>query len=133
EGTLAGSTAARFLASFVPFQRRLAWFGMLNSLAQLVLRLGSPGVPDLYQGSELWNFSLVDPDNRRPVDFALRRRLLRELDDARPEELLEHWPDGRAKLFTVARALRFRREHPDLLLHGEYEALTGDADDPHLI
>lgn len=82
ERTLAGRTAARFLASFVPFQRQIAQIGMLNSLAQLVLKLASPGVPDFYQGSELWDLSLVDPDNRRPVDYA-RRKVLLEGHDLR--------------------------------------------------
>jgi (1->4)-alpha-D-glucan 1-alpha-D-glucosylmutase len=131
--TLVGDTAAAFLASFVPFQRRLAWFGMINSLAQLLLRIGSPGVPDVYQGSELWNFSLVDPDNRQPVDFALRQQLLRDVQAASPADMLDNWMDGRAKLFTLSRALRFRRDHQDLFLHGEYEPLTGDVDDPHVI
>jgi (1->4)-alpha-D-glucan 1-alpha-D-glucosylmutase len=132
EGTLRGAMARRFLTSFLPFQRRVAWFGMINSLAQLVIRIASPGVPDIYQGSELWDLSLVDPDNRRPVDFALRRRLLADLPAASLDDVFEHWPDGRVKLLTLARALRFRRDHPDLLIKGEYEPLSGD-DDPHLI
>jgi (1->4)-alpha-D-glucan 1-alpha-D-glucosylmutase len=77
--TLRGSGASRFLSLFVPFQRRIAPLGMVNSLAQLVLKLASPGVPDSYQGTELWDFHLVDPDNRRPVDFARRRQLLEQL------------------------------------------------------
>ena len=133
EATLTGAAAEAFLASFVPFQRRLAWFGMLNSLAQLLLRIGSPGVPDIYQGSELWNLSLVDPDNRQPVDFALRQRLLKAVCGATPGEMLEHWTDGRAKLFTLARALSFRRAHANLFLYGDYEPLSGDVDDPHVI
>jgi (1->4)-alpha-D-glucan 1-alpha-D-glucosylmutase len=133
DATLNGAAAAAFLASFVPFQRRLAWFGMLNSLAQLVLRIGSPGVPDIYQGSELWNLSLVDPDNRRPVDFALRQRLLAAVCCATPGEMLAHWTDARVKLFTLARALSFRRAHADLFLHGDYEPLSGDVDDPHVV
>jgi (1->4)-alpha-D-glucan 1-alpha-D-glucosylmutase len=133
ESTLVGETAERFLASFVPLQRRLAWFGMINSLSQLVLRIGSPGVPDIYQGSELWNFSLVDPDNRQPVDFEVRQKLLREVQSAARAELLEEWPDGRVKLYTLTRALRFRREHPQLFIHGEYEGLSGDVEDPHVI
>jgi (1->4)-alpha-D-glucan 1-alpha-D-glucosylmutase len=133
DATLRGASASGFLASFVPFQRRLAWFGMLNSLAQLVLRVGAPGVPDIYQGSELWNFSLVDPDNRRPVDFDARRRLLASVERATPRELLDAWPDGRVKLFTLTRALRFRRDHPELLLYGDYEPLTSESDDPHVI
>ena len=133
ESTLVGETAAPFLASFVPFQRRLAWFGMINSLAQLLLRIGSPGVPDIYQGSELWNLSLVDPDNRQPVDFALRRQLMKDVQVAKPSDMLENWVDGRAKLFTTMRALVFRRAHADLFLYGDYEPLTGDVDDPHVI
>ena len=133
ESTLVGATAEAFLASFVPFQRRLAWFGMINSLSQMLLRIGSPGVPDIYQGSELWNFSLVDPDNRQPVDFGARQRLLRDVQTAAPAEMLAEWTDGRAKLFTLARALGFRRDHRDLFLYGDYEPLSGDVDDPHVI
>jgi (1->4)-alpha-D-glucan 1-alpha-D-glucosylmutase len=133
EATLTGDTAARFLASFVPFQRRLAWFGMVNSLAQLVLRVGAPGVPDIYQGSELWNFSLVDPDNRHPVDFDQRRAMLTRVASTPLPQMIEDWPDGRIKLYTLMRSLRFRREHPDLLLRGDYEPLSGDADDPHVV
>jgi (1->4)-alpha-D-glucan 1-alpha-D-glucosylmutase len=133
EATLAGDTSARFLASFVPFQRRLAWFGMINSLAQLVLRIGSPGAPDIYQGSEVWNLSLVDPDNRHPVDFAARRAMLAQVRSTPLAEMVEDWPDGRVKMYTLMRALRFRRDHPELFLHGDYEPLSGDADDPHVI
>ncbi|HUE89511.1 MAG TPA: malto-oligosyltrehalose synthase [Vicinamibacterales bacterium] len=133
ETTLTGETAGRFLASFVPFQRRLAWFGMLNSLSQLVLRVGAPGVPDTYQGSELWNFSLVDPDNRQPVDFDGRRAMLAKLPSTPLAEMLDDWPDGRVKMYTLMRSLRFRRDHPDLFLHGDYEPLSGEADDPHVI
>jgi (1->4)-alpha-D-glucan 1-alpha-D-glucosylmutase len=133
ETTLLGDTAARFLASFVPFQRRIAWFGMLNSLSQLVLRVGSPGVPDTYQGSEVWNLSLVDPDNRHPVDFDARRAMLAKLPSTPLPGMLDDWPDGRIKMYTLMRSLRFRREHADLFLHGEYEPLSGDADDPHVV
>jgi (1->4)-alpha-D-glucan 1-alpha-D-glucosylmutase len=133
ESTLVGDTAEPFLASFVPFQRRLAWFGMINSLAQSLLRIGSPGVPDIYQGSELWNFSLVDPDNRQPVDFDLRRRRLNEVQSARLAEMLDNWVDGRVKLFTISKALTFRRTLAELFLHGDYEGLTGEVDDPHVI
>ncbi len=71
--------SAEFLAGFLPFQNRINHFGMLNSLSQTLLRLTAPGVPDTYQGTELWDFSLVDPDNRRPVDYGKRRSMLREL------------------------------------------------------
>ena len=138
---LAGPQARRFLSSFVPLARRLSWFGMLGSLSQVVLRLGAPGVPDIYQGSELWNLSLVDPDNRRPVDFALRCRLLTsiepllaEADPASLSRLLEAWPDGRVKLFTTTAALRLRRAETDLFLKGAYEPLSGEpAVDAHIV
>jgi maltooligosyltrehalose synthase len=148
---LGGDSAGAFLEAFVPFQRRLAWFGTLGSLAELVLRLGAPGVPDVYQGSELWNLALVDPDNRRPVDFALRERVLMDLlpmielaeesrDIARHGglgpflgELLSAWPDGRIKFYTLAIGLRLRRAFPDLFLRGDYEPLGSDLDDPHLV
>jgi (1->4)-alpha-D-glucan 1-alpha-D-glucosylmutase len=106
---------------------------MINALSQLVLRVGSPGVPDTYQGSELWNFSLVDPDNRLPVDFDRRRTMLASVSSTPLAEMLDHWPDGRVKMYTLMRSLRFRREHADLLLHGEYEPLSSDADDPHVV
>jgi (1->4)-alpha-D-glucan 1-alpha-D-glucosylmutase len=148
---LTGDAAPAFLASFLPFQRRLAWFGMFGSLSELLLRLGSPGVPDIYQGSELWNLALVDPDNRQPVDFDRRRDLLSSMtgliESAEEslvstgraprrqelEELIHNWHDGRVKLYTLANALRLRRAHPDLFLRGDYEPLGGDLDDPHLV
>jgi (1->4)-alpha-D-glucan 1-alpha-D-glucosylmutase len=77
-------------------------------------------VPDIYQGTEIWDYSLVDPDNRRPVDYGLRHQLLKSLSSATPEELMQTWPDGRIKLFLIQRLLRFRREHGDLFERGEY-------------
>ncbi|RPI50278.1 MAG: hypothetical protein EHM55_21770 [Acidobacteria bacterium] len=136
ERSLTGRTAARFLASFIPVQRRLAHLGMTNSLAQLVLKLASPGVPDFYQGSELWNLDLVDPDNRRPVDYLLRQQLLDGLEplltrveaglpaEAEAAELVGAWHDGRIKLFVTACGLRFRRLHPELMLDGGYVPLA---------
>jgi (1->4)-alpha-D-glucan 1-alpha-D-glucosylmutase len=133
--TLGGRTAARFLGSFVPFVGPVAEAGMVNSLAQLVLKLASPGVPDFYQGAELWDLSLVDPDNRRPVDFEGRQAMLSDLEPllARVESgassgsdvgaLLDRWQDGRIKLFITACGLRFRRAHSDLMLSGGYTAL----------
>jgi (1->4)-alpha-D-glucan 1-alpha-D-glucosylmutase len=133
--TLTGRTARRFLSTFVPFQRRVAHVGMINSLSQLVLKLTSPGVPDFYQGTELWDLSLVDPDNRRGVDFAVRRTLLDHLEpvisrldagetvDREVEELLDNWPDGRIKLFVTTCGLRFRRAHGELMLSGAYSPL----------
>lgn len=137
--TLNGRTAARFLPSFAQFQRRAAPIGMRNALAQLVLKIASPGVPDTYQGSELWNFDLVDPDNRRPVDYDVRRSLLDALlplidrvergEDCANEvaALLREWHDGRIKLFITACGLRFRRQHAALMLHGEYLPLAADG------
>jgi (1->4)-alpha-D-glucan 1-alpha-D-glucosylmutase len=116
-----------FLNDFSQFQQRLAFAGMLNSLSQTLLKMTSPGVPDFYQGTELWDLNLVDPDNRRPVDFAKRRILLEELK--RGEEtnlgsllcdLLSHWQDGRVKLYLICKTLNFRGEHRDLFSTGDY-------------
>ena len=93
-----------FLADFLPAQQRIARYGMLNGLSQTLIKLASPGVPDIYQGNELWDFSLVDPDNRRPVDYAHRAALLHELETdysdanvtpARARSLLDSMKDGR--------------------------------------
>lgn len=123
-----------FLADFVPAVRRLAGFGLVNSLAQTLLRLTSPGVPDIYQGCELWQFNLVDPDNRRPVDYALRRRLLAEVGavQAGPpaawregaRRLAGDLADGRAKLYLIRTALQLRRRWPEVFRDGEYLPLT---------
>jgi (1->4)-alpha-D-glucan 1-alpha-D-glucosylmutase len=86
--------------------------GRVNSLAQALLKLTAPGVPDVYQGCELWDLSLVDPDNRRPVDFALRRKLLAEVKDAAPEAVMERAGEGAPKLWLTARTLRLRQERP---------------------
>src|SRR5690606_36984681 len=105
--------------------------GFLNSLSQTLLKLTSPGVPDIYQGNELWDFSLVDPDNRRPVDYERRRRLLAELrvraadgpDDELPTELWRDIGDGRAKLYLTWRVLGCRREREELFAAGDYVPL----------
>jgi (1->4)-alpha-D-glucan 1-alpha-D-glucosylmutase len=144
KASLAGDAAGPFLASFVPLQRRVAWFGMLGSLAQLVIRIGSPGVPDIYQGSELWNLSMVDPDNRRPIDFEHRRRLLADLDNLHRavggragceqlQELIEGWTDGRIKMYTLVTALKLRRTRSALFLEGRYEPLAAADDSPHVV
>ena len=109
-----------FLADLLPFQAQIALIGALNGLAQTLLKLTAPGVPDTYQGSELWDFSLVDPDNRRPVDFELRRAMLAQ--DADPAELLASWQDGRIKQHVVARTLALRRAVPALFA-GDYTPL----------
>src|SRR5205085_9582514 len=114
----------KFLPTFLPVAEEIARLGAINSLAQTLLKLTSPGVPDIYQGNEIWNFSLVDPDNRRPVDYQQRRELLASLETAPPEELLRQWPDGRIKLLLTQRLLRLRREHAELFKRGNYVPLT---------
>ena len=105
----------------------MARFGLLNSLSQTLCKLTAPGVPDIYQGNELWDFSLVDPDNRRPVDYHRRGVLLaelqREADDLPFENMLEHIEDGRCKLLLIWRALQLRHAQPQLFSHGDYRRL----------
>ncbi|HVJ06065.1 MAG TPA: malto-oligosyltrehalose synthase [Candidatus Saccharimonadales bacterium] len=126
----------RLMHEFIP---RLTWFGVMNSLAQTLLKLTSLGVPDIYQGQEVFDFSLVDPDNRRPVDFTTIEKFLNELEhrQAGPElcgELLDNWTDGRLKLWTTHRALRQRCEMRELFRHGNYMALkTEGARREHLV
>ena len=141
ERTLTGPTAARFLPAFAPLQQRIARLGMVNSLSQLVLKMVCPGVPDFYQGTELWDLSLVDPDNRRPVDYAVRRQMLATMTpllccksapvgahtDA-VHEMLTHWSDGRIKLFLTAVGLRLRRAWAPVFLAGTYEPLEAEGD-----
>ncbi len=111
----------RFIADFTRFQKRVAFFGALASLAQVTLKIASPGIPDFYQGTELWDFSLADPDNRRSVDFESRLSALKGLkQDARPKELLKNWPDGRIKMYVTWKLLNFRRRHSRLFLEGDY-------------
>lgn len=125
---LAPGTENPFFGDFVRFQQVIAYYGALNSLAQLLLKITSPGVPDFYQGMELWNFSLVDPDNRRPVDFETRARMLSALQEqeaavglqALVQELLANWRDGRIKLFVTYKALNCRRDNRELFASGGY-------------
>ncbi|WP_265517945.1 malto-oligosyltrehalose synthase [Nitratireductor luteus] len=102
--------------------------GTVNSLAQLTLKLTLPGVPDVYQGCELMDFSMVDPDNRRPVDFALRQKLLRDVRGMFAAEAMGHWREGLPKFWLLERLLRLRREHAPLFENGSYSpvAVTGD-------
>jgi (1->4)-alpha-D-glucan 1-alpha-D-glucosylmutase len=126
-----------FLETFSEFCGRVAGLGVANSLVQTALKLTVPGVPDIYQGAELWDFSLVDPDNRRPVDYARRRALLGCLESSQPpsaeevEGLFENWSDGRIKLLMIRNLLRLRGQHPDLFEGGSYEpfAASGPAAD----
>ena len=108
---------------------RVAHLGLLVGLSQALLKVASPGIPDYYQGSELWDFSLVDPDNRRPVDYAVREKFLKQLERSipRPEELLENLADGRAKLHVIRTGLALRRRWPALFQGGEYVPLYADG------
>jgi (1->4)-alpha-D-glucan 1-alpha-D-glucosylmutase len=108
-----------FLDSLAEFAQRTALIGALNSLSQLALKATMPGVPDFYQGTECWDLSLVDPDNRRPVDFTARRRLLGETVDWR--DLAGRWADGAIKLALTHRLLELRRRHAPLFQNGSYE------------
>ena len=113
-------TKNRFLPTFLPVAEEIARLGAINSLAQTLLKLASPGVPDIYQGSEVWDFSLVDPDNRRPVDYKRRAEMLSCLTSKKPEELLQNWPDGRIKMFLTQRVLHFRNQNVDLFQRANY-------------
>ena len=156
QAVLDDSPANRFLWEFKPFQRQVAHLGLFNSLSQVLLKMTVPGVPDFYQGTELWDLSLVDPDNRRPVDYTLRRRLLDELRTF-SEEPPPHWRRflerlldnetkvlrgeasadvghcGQLKLAVIWRALQFRRLHRDLFDHGDYVPLPTSGHRPEQV
>ena len=117
---LDSSPRNKFLPIFLPAVKEIIRLGAINSLTQTVLKLTSPGVPDIYQGTEIWDYSLVDPDNRRSVDYELRREMLQSLSSATPKGLMQTWPNGRIKMFLTQRLLGFRREHSDLFEWGEY-------------
>jgi (1->4)-alpha-D-glucan 1-alpha-D-glucosylmutase len=119
-----------FLGDFIPFQEKISRYGMYNALTQLTLKITAPGVPDFYQGTELWDFSLVDPDNRRPVDYAHRQQLLNQLASEEPHSpedfystMLSQYTDGRIKLYLTRSLLNFRRQHQTLFQQGDYQPL----------
>jgi (1->4)-alpha-D-glucan 1-alpha-D-glucosylmutase len=127
EKILARSEANAFLKEFIPFCQRVSHYGILNSLSQTLIKITSPGVPDFYQGSELWDLSLVDPDNRRPVDFEKRRAMLadiREREDADIgrllQDLLSTREDGKIKLFLIYRALKAKKANQEIFRSGAY-------------
>jgi (1->4)-alpha-D-glucan 1-alpha-D-glucosylmutase len=126
DAILDGSRPNRFLDDFREFEAFVSFAGALNGLAQVLVKIGFPGVPDFYQGSELWDLRLVDPDNRGPVDFNLRAQQLEELQRTEVqrstlmEDLLANWRDGRAKLYVIYKALNFRRSNPDVFARGDY-------------
>lgn len=116
--------SAPFLNDLLQFVARIEAIGAVNGLAQTLLKLTAPGVPDLYQGTELWDQSLVDPDNRRPVDYALRRRWLKKLSQTTDVAgLVEGWRDGRIKQYLIARTLDLRRRLPGVFADGAYISL----------
>ncbi|HEY8157321.1 MAG TPA: malto-oligosyltrehalose synthase [Methylobacter sp.] len=127
---LDANVSSLFLRDFTEFERRIRKPGLYNALAQVVLHTTSPGVPDIYQGNELWQFTLVDPDNRRPVDFSKNSRLLTEMEALLAKSscdrlqliraLLENIEDGRIKLFVTMQTLRFRHQYASLFRNGEY-------------
>jgi (1->4)-alpha-D-glucan 1-alpha-D-glucosylmutase len=122
--------AGEFLHDFLPFQRRIARLGMFNSLSQTLIKLTAPGVPDIYQGCEIWDFSLVDPDNRRPVDFSARQVMLKALQTlatqpapqriAGVKALCDTLQDGRVKMLVVSTALALRKAWPEVFQQGQY-------------
>jgi (1->4)-alpha-D-glucan 1-alpha-D-glucosylmutase len=124
----------QFLQDLRQFQGPIARAGMWNSIAQLVVKVASPGVPDFYQGNDLWAFDLVDPDNRRPVDYDARRQMLKALSEQAERDraglvdrLRENLCDGAIKLFITREALRFRREHRELFAQGSYAGLNAEG------
>jgi (1->4)-alpha-D-glucan 1-alpha-D-glucosylmutase len=129
EAILNSARSNEFLSSFAEFQSKIAHHAAFNSLSQVLIKIASPGVPDFYQGSELWDLSLVDPDNRRPVDFERRENYLRQIKERQSslprlvEELLAAKEDGRIKLFTVYKALDARKRNMQLFDEGDYVPL----------
>jgi (1->4)-alpha-D-glucan 1-alpha-D-glucosylmutase len=121
--------SAEFLESLQTLAQRLALLGALNSLSQITLKAALPGVPDFYQGTEFWDLSLVDPDNRRPVDFAARHSALGSLEHPDWSGLVQTWPDGRLKLAWTRRLLKLRGELADLFTQGDYQPL--EVSGPH--
>ena len=121
-----------FLADFRQLQQKIAYFGMLNGLAQTLVKITSPGVPEIYQGCDLWDLRLVDPDNRRAVDYAIRAKFLAEIEqrsqsrdsaDEFRKEIATHWQDGRIKLYIIWSVLNLRRKNPLLFQQGSFEPL----------
>lgn len=137
-GVLTGDSGARFRVRTAELFTRIARAGVVNSLAQVVLKLTSPGIADIYQGCELWDLTLVDPDNRRPVDFAHRDAMLDSLESIIASaaqgpilddiaRMLAEWPTGRIKIYVTTQLLRLRRTHPSLFMEGQYAPLQLQA------
>jgi (1->4)-alpha-D-glucan 1-alpha-D-glucosylmutase len=115
-----------FIGDFREFQRNIAYYGMVNGLSQALIKIASPGVADFYQGSELWDLRMVDPDNRGAIDFERRKAALKQIAQLEPAnrdalaDIVDHWCDGRIKLYVISQALRFRREHANVFTEGEF-------------
>jgi (1->4)-alpha-D-glucan 1-alpha-D-glucosylmutase len=138
EKILTRSRANSFLKDFIPFCRRVSHYGMLTSLSQTLIKIASPGVPDFYQGTELWDLNLVDPDNRRPVDFEKRRKMLagiRKRENSNIgrliQDLLSTKEDGRIKLFLIYRALKARNASREIFREGAYLPLKAGGKFSH--
>ena len=123
------AVSAEFLNSLETLARRVSLLGVLNSLSQITLKATMPGVPDFYQGTEFWDLSLVDPDNRRPVDFAERAAVLASLETPDWENLVQNWPNGHLKLGWTRYLLKIRTELADVFAHGDYRPL--EISGPH--
>jgi (1->4)-alpha-D-glucan 1-alpha-D-glucosylmutase len=128
EETLAAADG-QFMRDFLSFHKKVSWFGMLNSLSQVFFKLVIPGIPDIYQGNEIWRYCLVDPDNRRPVDFSRRQTMLFSmLDriningeiDSLQREILANLTDGRAKMYVIYRTLQLRNSFADFFDRANY-------------
>jgi (1->4)-alpha-D-glucan 1-alpha-D-glucosylmutase len=128
ENILAPSADNGFLRDFRSFQKKIAYYGIFNSLSQTLLKITCPGVPDFYQGTELWELCLVDPDNRGGIDFPARESALRGLKEATVEELMSRPQDGRIKLFLITRALSARKKYPDVFQKGRYVPLRVEGE-----
>jgi (1->4)-alpha-D-glucan 1-alpha-D-glucosylmutase len=123
------AASAEFLNSLETLGQRVSLLGALNSLSQITLKATIPGVPDFYQGTEFWDLSLVDPDNRRPVDFAGRAAVLASMDAPDWESLVQNWPNGHLKLAWTRHLLKLRTELADVFAHGDYHPL--EVSGPH--
>lgn len=132
EKILAASPGNEFLSDFVRFSEITSFFGIFNSISQALIKATAPGLPDYYQGSELWELSLVDPDNRRPVDYEIRKEFMKEMSKLSGQEdtasyinqIVNEPNDGRIKMYLIYRALKFRNENRELFESGEYLPLS---------
>jgi (1->4)-alpha-D-glucan 1-alpha-D-glucosylmutase len=137
DAILSPSPRNPFLNDFKIFQEKISYLGMFNSLSQALLKMACPGIPDFYQGTEIWDFSLVDPDNRRPVDYEIRRPMLEKLMGTMKMDqsdcigfvrmLIDNWRDGLVKLYLTFKALNYRKENRHLFLEGSYLPVIGEG------